>query len=529
MFDILFKKELYENKPVFVTENGVINYDVLRILVKEKASAFLAQDDKNCVICDDNHFEFIMNFLAAISAGKKIFLGSDDCCERYFKSELSLFSKTDISSKEKNLKDFVINFCTSGSSGNPKIIKKSLFNLIREAEDLNEMFFAEEKELIFSTTTLYHHLFGMTFGLMVPIIGGFTINLKNKNYPENVTEKDSCLVTSPSFLAKMKKYNSSFAQTPKFLVAAGAKLEDAVFKYFEKNSKIIEIYGSTETGVVAYRTSSRYKYLTRFPNVKIEQVEEKNYKIFSDYFFEDEVEIADEILFNEPDKMLILGRTDRILKINEKRISPSLVEKQIQHSGLTEDVYCLKIEEKLAAAVVLNAKGIEYFKTKGQIELIKLLKSTVVSSSVKPKKWRFLPEIYKTYSGKIDKDKIEKIFLTNATFPLVLSQSLSENYAEYEMFFPEISNFFRGHFTGFKILPGVAELYFVLFFANDAFKIPMEVQVLKKIKFSHIIFPEKTVKLKIVNEPKSVEFAFESDGIVCASGNIIKTNVFKIG
>ena len=62
MFDFLFKKELYENKPVFITENGVINFDVLKILVKEKTAAFLAQKVKKCVVSDENHLCGKRNF-----------------------------------------------------------------------------------------------------------------------------------------------------------------------------------------------------------------------------------------------------------------------------------------------------------------------------------------------------------------------------------------------------------------------------------------------------------------------------------
>ena len=51
-----FKKELYENKPVFITENGDINFYVLKILVKEKTAAFLDQKVKNCVVSDENNF-----------------------------------------------------------------------------------------------------------------------------------------------------------------------------------------------------------------------------------------------------------------------------------------------------------------------------------------------------------------------------------------------------------------------------------------------------------------------------------------
>ena len=63
-------------------------------------------------------------------------------------------------------------------------IKKSLYNLICEAQDISDKFdFNNQKSAVISTTTMCH-LFGLTFHLMVPLCNGLIINTQNISYPE---------------------------------------------------------------------------------------------------------------------------------------------------------------------------------------------------------------------------------------------------------------------------------------------------------------------------------------------------------
>ena len=517
-----FKNSNFDNKVILLHKGEEFDYARVRELVEEKFKTFAPK--KQILISGEDNFDFIITFLAAVFSKKEIYLTDKNV-------EVDVEFTPDNSTLNFGNVDYentFINFFTSGSCGTFKVIKKTLKNLVREAQDIGNLFISKENSLRFCSTTTLNHLFGCTFHFMTPFINGFIIDTDNVQYPENVRFSDCFLVSSPSYLAKLQKYKLKFKKNPKYIVAAGAKLDDKVFAYFEKESHVIEIYGSTEAGIIAHRESSKRKCLTLFDSIKVENYENKLLTIKSDYFFEDSMTLSDYLKFRNPDKISVIARADRVLKISEKRISAEKIEKYIESSNYISSAYCLKINEKLAAAVVLNNEGIDFFLKYGQTELIKVLKKHCSDKfEVIPQKWRFLPEIYQTYKGKVARAKIEKIFLTNISFPLFLGQKLNGNSAEIELIFPERSNFFIGHFPDFPVVPGVVSLYFVTFFANSFFDSSLSPQVFRKIKFSKLIFPSQPVKLKLSNADKHVEFNKFDEKNIYVSGILSKSNFFE--
>lgn len=521
MFEKFFTDKF--DDEFFLVRNGEkMTFANVKELVVKKAETL--DKTKQVLIFGEDNFDFIISFFAAVFSRKEIFLADKNVpfnLEKTYDDSVFAFEQI-------NLKNVFINFLTSGSSGNSKIVKKSLFNLVREAEDIGKTFLSGEKDFRFCSTTTLNHLFGFTFHFMTPFVNEFVIDTNSFQYPENVKHDNCFLVSSPSFLEKIYKYNLNFEKSPKFIVAAGAKLADDVFEYFEKNSKVIEIYGSTETGVVAHREHFEQKYLTLFENISIQKYENKILRISSDYFYEKSLELSDLIDCNGKNEITVLGRLDRVLKISEKRISADVFEKYLKTCDFISDIYCLKIDEKLGAAVVLTDKGKDFYLKFGKAELVKNLKTVCLEKfEIVPQKWRFLPEIYKTSAGKVDKKKIEKIFLTKLTFPFVLGQKIEGDVAEIDMIFPKNSNFFKGHFPHFPVLPGVVSLYFVTFFANEFFKTSMSPQVIRKIKFSKLILPDKNVTLRLKNSEKSVAFEIVSGQNNYVSGVISKEKIYE--
>lgn len=521
MFDMFWSKD-FDTEVLLVCDNTSYTVYEVKNLVAQKAKTF--DKTKQVILSADDNFDFIISFFAAVFSGKEIFLSDKNAVydiESTTCDEVFDFKKID-------LENVFVNFLTSGTSGHSKIVRKSLFNLIREAQDIGKTFFVDASELRFCSTTSLNHLFGFTFHFMTPFINGFIIDTNSVKYPENVKYENSVLISSPSFLSKMVKYNLDFEKTPKYIFAAGAKLEDNVFEYFEKKSAIIEIYGSTETGIVAHREHSTQKFLKLFDNVLPLKYENKILTVKSDYFSENYIELSDFTDFKGGNELAVITRVDRILKILEKRISAEKIEEYLKNSDLVFDVYCLKIGEKLGAAVVLSEIGKNFYIKYGQNDLIKKLKAFCGEKfEIIPQKWRFLPEIYKTPVGKIDREKIERIFTINLSFPLILEERVNTNIVEVDMIFPEHSNFFKGHFPKFPILPGVVSLYFVTFFANEFFKTELSPQIIRKIKFSQLIFPNKKVTLRLKNSEKSVDFEIFSHQNNFVSGIVSKEKLYE--
>ena len=413
----------------------------------------------------------------------------------------------------ENNEQFV--FHTSGSTGEPKTIIKSKDCMLAESRDLAK-FFKFSPDTIFVSTVSDEFMYGTTFTVMLPKALNCKVDGERVVYPEDIKDYEKFVfVSTPSFLEKLAKYNYTFKHKPEMIISAGAKLDDKIFGYLEKISKgVTEIYGSTEAGVVAYRQKHNAK-LQFFENVKY-----INNTISSPYFDESELELNDELEFFE-DGFIVKGRNDRIVKIQEKRISLDEIERDLNKSNLVKKSYCLKLGDKLCSAIILNNKGKKLLENFGKLELIKAIKKSAPLNIITPKKWRFLTNLPTNERGKIDGARVKEWFNTNVTYPNIVKLENDGQNAEITLIFPKNSNFFKGHFPDFPILPGVVQLFFAKEFARDIFNLYFVPQKVKKVKFSSIIKPEMKVKLVLTRNEKSIEYKYIDEEKTFSSGTFV--------
>ena len=90
-----------------------------------------------------------------------------------------------------------------------------------------------------------------------------------------------------------------------------------------------------------------------------------------------------------------------------------------------------------------------------------------------------------------------------------------------EMVFPADGEWFSGHFPGFPILPGVAQLFFLRHFAHRAFGADMEAVLFKTVKFKRPIRPGDRVRLEVKGTTGcAYSFEYSVDGAVASSGTV---------
>ena len=399
-------------------------------------------------------------------------------------------------------------FYTGGTTSEKKCVIKTRENFINEGQDIYEALKLEDG-LEFITTTTYEHVFGVSFHLMLPMSRGYIINLDRINYPEDLTVENAVLITTPAFLEAMRKYKAVPPVSPRIIITAGAKLENETFKYAQSISKrVIDVYGSTETGVIAYRENMRKMQL--FKGIEILETSADGTTISTKYSEQEIQKIGDSIK-QSGNKIEFLGRSDRILKINDKRISADELEDKIKKSELIKDCYCFERSGRLAVLAVLTDKGVKFAVKKGKPELTKNI-------GTHAKWWKFIDEIPKTKTGKIDKKTINQIFNMNLSMPLVVSRNCTKDYAEIQLCFLRSSNFFQGHFKSFPILPGVVQLFYANMFAKNVFKTDCRCGQIRKIKFANIIRPDKILNLVLQKTASGVNFKYEDSSAVYSSG-----------
>ncbi len=504
----------YDENILFV--NPDITFGEFKKFVFYQTKEFLKSSKENVVLFGDDYFNFAVNFFAAVFTGKNIYLISDKNRLKQLELDYILPGKYHsvdgkIQDNNININDVKIYFFTSGSTGEPQMIQKNLYNLVMEAKSTVEEFNLTAKSVSAATVSLAHS-FGLTFNFVLPFWFGLKINRRRIEFPEQFAglKDDYILISTPSFMEKIAKYDFVFEKAPEKIFLAGSKLKNNVLDYFKRFSDVIDIYGSTETGNIAFKRD--YDKFIPFKEVSVES-KNNNTIVMSEFFPQDKAVLSDIIQYTGEREFILKKRSDRIVKILEKRVSLDEIENNLKKHKDVTDCYCFMYENKLACIVATANFKLE----KDELRHFLLQFGEIV-----PKKWRITEEIPRTANGKIDKIKLNRIFGMNLSLPFVLSKKASSDNAEINLIFKKNCNFFDGHFDIMPILPGVVQLYYARYFADDVFNIEIPPKEVKKVKFSNIIKSDMNIVLKLKNNENCVNFTYEADDKVFSSGIFVK-------
>ena len=531
IFDLFLSPE-NDNNIALRTSFGDLTLKEVKQYILKRKEEFENKKIKNVVLLGENHFDFIINFWAAIFAEKNLYLITDSKRLSCLTIEHILPEK--ITEKAEKLSKFEIpnlsevNFFTSGSTGIPKLIKKNWEVILKEGIDTYDEFqsFWPKSPLVFTTSTPAH-MFVLTFYVLLSFLKNFIIDTRKIEFPEQLEERlrdNSILVTSPSFLETLQKYNVKLNIDKLLIFSAGNKLPKSTHEYFENQKiNIIDIYGSTETGNIAFKAVSTDKYLTKFRKVNL-YLKENSLVVNSPFFLENEICLSDQAEILDENHFILRGRIDRLVKITEKRVSLIELEENLAKCKFVKNSYCFEYSKKLCVAIVLSDLGIKYFLEHGILQIKKELKKYLLNFvEIVPSRWKFLYEIPKTERGKVDINYLNEVFSTKLSLPLVTKVIYSEKMTEIEMLFPKTCNFFEGHFKNFPIVPGVVQLYFAQKYIETFCKVDIKVWQIKRIKFSNVILPDTIIKLRLINQHNFVTFEFlNQNGEIYSSGNFTK-------
>lgn len=145
---------------------------------------------------------------------------------------------------------------TSGSTGEAKNIEKSLRDMVLEAEFLVERFGLRASDRFLSGVS-HQNMFGLTFSIFVPLLCGSRTQKGGLNYPEIILAADlagAVLISSPTVLGALCEHADAANIAPlSTIFSAGAPLSPAIRDRLAalSNARIVDIYGSSETGVIA--------------------------------------------------------------------------------------------------------------------------------------------------------------------------------------------------------------------------------------------------------------------------------------
>jgi len=326
------------------------------------------------------------------------------------------------SAKPLNRQDIAMVIFTSGSSGEPSEVAIRLGQLETEAAALETQFGHLVQGCSFASTVSHQHLYGLTFSLLWPLLYKREFPCQRVHYLDELpsvfeNNKKTILVSTPSHLSRLPPNvdKNSIHRSSQIVISSTAALsaQDSATARDYFQAEIIEIYGSSETGAIAWRNQAKQALWTPLPGVEISNDNEQ-FKIKSPHSFEaDWQSVNDRIELAKANKFKLIGRSDRVAKVEGIRVSLNAIESRIcELDSITRaKVISINSTGGLGAAIEIKPSVILNSQSRRALaEQIKkhLLKEFVLP--VIPKKWRFMERLPEDKQGKVRISDLESLF-----------------------------------------------------------------------------------------------------------------------
>jgi acyl-coenzyme A synthetase/AMP-(fatty) acid ligase len=298
---------------------------------------------------------------------------------------------------------------TSGSCGNPKRIAKSLTQFEAEVATLERLWGNTAAAGPVLATVPHHHIYGLLFRLFWPLSAGRPFDNQTCTAPEFLLARLEQLgpgqvVSSPSQLARMHELIAleQLAGRATRIYSSGGPLDAATAARFHEalGTAPLEILGSTETGGIAWRIQDGDDAWTPMPGVAVSAGDD-NALILASPFLPEWMQPSTPQTTGDAIEMLgdgrfrLLGRSDRIVKIEEKRLSLADMEARlVSHPWVREAALVVLPGRRptLGALVVLSDAGRQALAQQGRGSFAQDLRRYLAhwfDAVLLPRQWRY--------------------------------------------------------------------------------------------------------------------------------------------
>ncbi|THU02578.1 acyl-CoA synthetase [Lampropedia puyangensis] len=328
-----------------------------------------------------------------------------------------------------------IGLFTSGSQGQPQLITKALRQLDAEVQTLESTFgpllavSPKEAKVQVWATVSHQHIYGLLFLVLWSLASGRTMGARRLLYPEDLVKQlnaPSILITTPAHLKRLDNDLcwSTVQNHLKAVFSSGGPLPFTAAQNTQRllHQLPLEIFGSSETGGIAWRQSEQENAIWRtFDRVQWREhqglLQLRSPNLVNDEWFE----TADRIRVVNQEYFELLGRADRIAKIEEKRVSLTAIEEQLLEHPMVQEakvlVYPTAIGDRTAAVLVLKpsvSNDMPVTPPRTAQLFRKWLRNRIEPVAI-PRLWRFVSAMPCNEQGKTTQHLLTQLFARSAS------------------------------------------------------------------------------------------------------------------
>ncbi len=310
---------------------------------------------------------------------------------------------------------------TGGSTDRPRIWTKTASAMVGEALFQSRKYGIRGDDL-FAATVPPYHIYGLLFTVLIPLLAGATVMEGTRLFPGEICSAvgeggATVLVSVPVHYRSLNGTRMPANRLRLAFSSAGPlDPEDAAAFHRETGVAVEEIYGSTETGGIACRSSAAGRNL-------LEPFEPVGWRIRDDLlcvrspFLSPELPLDADGFFVTGDRAVaagderfsLLGRADSVVKVGGKRVDLQDVRDRMKRLEGVRDAYVFSLPGKTGRGTAIAA----IVETDCDEARLRELCAGTLEPYEMPRRIRVVGTMPSTSAGKYDRDAIQRYFNGN--------------------------------------------------------------------------------------------------------------------
>ena len=307
---------------------------------------------------------------------------------------------------------------TGGSTGKPKLWSKTARNLFGEALLLAKTFDIGPNDCILATVPP-QHIYGLLFSVLVPLVSGCTVLEPVYSFPQEIlaAARDMGATILASVPSQYHVLKTEGLQPYKLRLAVSSAgmlpASDAEYFHDKTGIAVTEIYGSTETGGIAWKASHTDKQVCRSFEGIDWKIHNGRLQVRSD-FLSPELPRDQDGFFTTADRaepcgtgsFTLHGRVDDIVKVGGKRVDLSEICDKLKTLPGVQDavVFAMHARTGRGADIAALIAGT------ADISAIRAGLIIICEPYAIPRHIKIVDFIPVLPTGKYDREMIEKFF-----------------------------------------------------------------------------------------------------------------------
>ncbi len=515
--------------PVASEPDGVRSWDDLLRGISGWTAAYAARPEPRFALHHEDTWTFTCALLGAWAAGKHVVIPGDALPATFAALALPRLTAplpgvpAAMPGRPAAPAGGALTVYTSGSTGKPASFVKSFAQLGSEIETLERTFGRELGASTLFSTVSHQHIYGLLFKVLWPLCAGRVFHIPDLFYPEELlatarTYRTAALISSPAHLKRLSESLDwpSVEDRWRAVFSSGGPLAwDAAQKTRRLFGRApLEVYGSSETGGVAWRERGAVDATWRnFSNVELRLEDGSGaLSVRSPHLPDGEWFTTSDLARLTDGGFELLGRRDRIVKVREKRVSLTAVEDALLEGGLATEACVLPLrggQDQLGAVLVPSAEGLALPCKDLQERLRSRLAERVEGAAI-PRRWRFVETLPLNASGKVTEESLLRLFETRPLLPEVLAvEPGAAGAVSLKLRLPKDLFYFDGHFPASPILPGVVQLDWAVRYGKEHLGVRGTFQKVEILKFQQVLQPGDEFALNLSFDAAKGRLKFE--------------------